>query len=218
MPIGNVFHTSRPPCRNRGTAVFFSEQDPASRMTDLHTSSPDALRRISPVPLRLKIRRLVWSIVQSTLFGCSFHTWSGWRAMLLRMFGARIGRNVTIRRTARIYYPWLFAMGDLSSLGDRAEVYNLGQITLGQRVTISQEAYLCAGSHDYTQRSMPLVTAPITIGDDAWVCARAFVGPGMTLGEGAIAAAAAVVTRDVPPWTIVGGNPAKVIKTRERPV
>jgi putative colanic acid biosynthesis acetyltransferase WcaF len=97
------------------------------------------------------------------------------------------------------------------------KVYNLGAVTLGDRVTVSQEAYLCAGTHDYTQAWMPLLAPPITLKNDAWVCARAFVGPGVTVGEGAIVGAAAVVTRDVEDWTVVAGNPARPIKPRSRP-
>ena len=105
-------------------------------------------------------------------------------------------------------------MGDMSCLGDAAQVYNLGPVTLGKRATLSQEAYICAGTHDYTQITMPLVTLPITIGDDAWICARAFVGPGVNIGTGGIVAAGAVVVKDVPAWTIVGGNPARPVKAR----
>lgn len=162
------------------------------------------------------MKRLVWSAVQLTLYRCSFHTWSGWRALLLRAFGAKIGESCTIRRTSRVYYPWKLVMGDHSSLGDGTEVYNLGVVTIGKRVTVSQEAYLCAGTHDYTQITMPLLTPPITIGDDAWICARAFVGPGVKVGEGGIVAACGVAVKDVPAWTIVGGNPARPVKARER--
>ena len=108
-------------------------------------------------------------------------------------------------------------MGDLACLGDDVRVYNLAKVTLGERVTISQEAYLCAGTHDYTQLSLPLVTKPIVVGADAWICARAFVGPGVTVGTGAVVAACAVVMKDVPEWTIVAGNPAGYVKPRPKP-
>jgi len=173
-----------------------------------------ALRIISPVSTRDKIRRLLWSMVQNTLYRYSFHTWSGWRAFLLRCFGAKIGRRCTIRRTSRVHYPWLLEMGDLACLGDEANAYNLGKITIGDRATISQEAYLCAGTHDFSKIDLPLITRPITIGGDVWVCARAFVGPGVTIGEGAVVGACAVVTKDVPPWKIVAGNRATVIGER----
>ena len=179
-----------------------------------------AARIISPVPTSWKIRRLLWSMVQGTLYRYSFHTWSNWRAMLLRLFGARIGKRCIIRRTSRVYYPWLLEVGELAIIGDKAEVYNLGAITIGDRAMVSQEAYLCAGTHDHAPWGLPLVTKPISIGNDAWICARAFIGPGVKVGDGAVVGACAVVTRDVAAWMIVGGNPAQVIKKREmsRPV
>ncbi len=183
--------------------------DPTPSSTD-----QAAARDISPVPTCAKIRRLFWSILQNTLYRYSFHTFSRWRAFLLRLFGAKVGHRCTIRRTSKVYYPWLLEMGDLSCLGDHSEVYNLGRIVIGQRVSLSQYAYLCAGTHDYTRVDMPLVTKPITIGDDAWICAKAFVGPGVTVGAGAIVAACAVAVKDVPAWTIVAGNPARPVKPR----
>ena len=181
------------------------------------TNSAAAARLISSAPTSWKIRRLLWSMVQSTLYRYSFHTWSNWRSTLLRLFGAKIGKQCSIRRTSRVYYPWLLEMGDLAIVGDRAEIYNLGPVTIGDRAMVSQEAYLCAGTHDYTQLAMPLITRPIIIGSDAWICARAFVGPGVTIGNGAVVGACAVVTKDVAPWKIVAGNPAQVVKDRKMP-
>lgn len=172
-------------------------------------------RLVSGAPTSWEIKRLLWSILENTLYRYSFDTWSGWRAFLLRCFGAKIGNRCAIHRTSRVYYPWLLEMGDCVGLGERATIYNIGQIVLGARSTISQEAYLCAGTHDYTRISMPLAVAPITVGPDAWICARAFVNPGMTIGNGAVVAAGAVVTRDVSAWTVVLGNPARVIKVRD---
>jgi putative colanic acid biosynthesis acetyltransferase WcaF len=172
------------------------------------------MRTVSPVPRRYKALRLLWSMVQNSLFRYSFHTWSGWRAFLLRCFGAKIGRQCTIRRTSRVYYPWLLEMGDLACLGDDCSVYNLGRVSLMDHVTISQEAYLCAGTHDHSKPDLPLITRPITVGKDAWICARAFVGPGVTIGEGAVVGACAVVMRDVAPWKIVAGNRATVVGER----
>lgn len=174
-------------------------------------------RAHSRLPRKLLVKRLMWSIVEGTLYRYSLHKADRWRAFLLRSFGAKIGARCTIRRKSRIYYPWLFSMGSLSALGDDCVIYNLGQVTLGDRVLVSQEAYLCAGTHDYRLKEMPLVTSPIVLKDDSWACARAFIGPGVTIGEGAIVAAAAVVVRDVADWTIVGGNPAQFLKMRPRP-
>lgn len=172
-------------------------------------------RTTSPVPLEQQLRRLLWSMVHRTVYRFSFHTWSNFRAFLLRLFGARIGKHCTIRRTSRIYYPWLLEMGDLSALGDSVEIYNLGEVTIGSRVTISQEAYLCAGTHDYSRADMPLLTPAITVADDAWICARAFVMPGIVVGAGAILGACAVAIHDLEPWSIYGGNPARKIGERQ---
>jgi putative colanic acid biosynthesis acetyltransferase WcaF len=158
---------------------------------------------------------LLWAGVEATLFRGSFHTMNGWRSFLLRLFGARVGRRCIIRRTVRTYYPWQVTIGEQCIIGDQAELYSLGKMTIGDGAMISQEAYLCAGTHDYTKASLPLVVMPVTIGSEAWVCARAFVGPGVTVGAGAVVAAAAVVVKDVEPWTVVGGNPARFIKKRE---
>jgi putative colanic acid biosynthesis acetyltransferase WcaF len=174
-------------------------------------------RSRSRAPRAMLARRLLWSVVQGTLYRGSFHTFDGWRAWLLRLFGATVGPRCTIRRTSRVFYPWNLTMGTMSCLADRVEVYNLGPVTIGDRVVISQEAYLCAGTHDHRFKTMPLLTPPVSVGDDAWVCARAFVGPGVTVGPGAIVAAGAVALRDVAPWTIVVGNPATFLKKRERP-
>lgn len=191
-----------------------NDVDAAASQSPNGVAGDVARRRISPNSLGTKVKRLAWSMVQATLFRLSFHSWSRWRIALLRAFGAEVAWDCTVRRTCRVYYPWLLRMGSLSCLGDGAEVYNLGEIRIGDRVTVSQEAYLCAGTHDHRDPRMPLVTLPIEIGDEAWVCARAFVGPGVKMGAGAIVAACGVVIKDVAPWTIVGGNPARYIKDR----
>ena len=176
-----------------------------------------AQRAHSQLPRAILARRLAWALVQATLYKWSFHTSNNWRAFLLRSFGAQVGPRCTIRRTSRVYYPWKLKMGALSCLGDDVTVYNLGEVTLEDRATISQEAYVCAGTHDYTKLTMPLLTPPIVLKADSWVCARAFIGPGVTVGEGAIVGAAAVAMKDVPDWTIVAGNPARHIKDRPKP-
>jgi putative colanic acid biosynthesis acetyltransferase WcaF len=122
---------------------------------------------------------------------------------------------VHIENTARIQHPWLLEVGDFSAVGDRARIYNLGKVTIGERATISQLAHLCAGTHDYTRADMPLRKEPIVVGNDAWICADAFIGPGVAIGEGAVVGARAAVFEDVAPWSIVGGNPARLIKRRE---
>lgn len=171
-------------------------------------------REESPWSLMEKIARVLWMVAGALLFRSSFHNWYAWRRVLLRCFGARIGRNVRIRPTARIEIPWNLEIGDNSTIGDHVILYSLGKIRIGQLATISQYAHLCAGTHDYTVRSFPLLRPPIVIGDEVWVAADAFVHPGVTIGDRSIVGARATVVRDVPPDQIVAGNPARFIKSR----
>lgn len=139
----------------------------------------------------------------------------GWRRFLLRALGAKVGQQVNIYGSATIYYPWNLEIGDLSSIGEHALIYNLGKITIGSQVTISQRAHLCAGTHDFEQPDFPLLKPPIEVGDQAWVCADAFVGPGVKVGDGAVVGARAVAVKEVSPWTVVAGNPARFIRPRK---
>lgn len=134
---------------------------------------------------------------------------------MLRCFGARIGRNVHVYPSTTIYFPWNLEAGDESAVAEHVFIYNLGRVTLGARATISHRAHLCAGTHDHTKADFPLLRPPITIGSEAWICADAFVGPGVTIGEGAIVGARAVAMKDVRSWSIVIGNPAREAKKRE---
>jgi putative colanic acid biosynthesis acetyltransferase WcaF len=159
-------------------------------------------------------RRVCWMLLRP-LFRFSPRPCFRWRNFLLRLLGAQIGRDVHIYSSAVIYYPWQLVAGDECAIGEYAFIYNLGRVTIGARATISHRAHLCAGSHDYSMADFPLVRPPIAIGEQAWICADAFVGPGVTVGEGAIVGAGAVAMTDVEPWMIVAGNPAQVIKLRE---
>ncbi len=126
-----------------------------------------------------------------------------------------IGRNVQIHPSVCIAIPWNLEVGDWSAIGFDALIYSLGPVRLGQRVTVSQRAHLCAGTHDFRDPAMPLIKPPITIQDDAWICADAFVGPGVEVGRGAVVGARAVVVKDVADRVIVAGNPAREIGKRE---
>ena len=159
------------------------------------------------------IRRMLWG-VGVYLFRYSPRLLYGWRRGLLRAFGATVGRNVRIHPSATIYFPWKFSIDDWSSIGRDAMIYNLGPITIGKKVTVSQRAHLCAGTHDASDPTMPLLKPPITVGDQAWICADAFVGPDVTVGEGAVVGARAVAVHDVGDWMIVAGNPARVVGER----
>lgn len=170
-------------------------------------------RRVS---LANRLGRVLWGAVWLLLYRPSPRPLHAWRRFLLRAFGAQVGRRAHPYPSARIWAPWNLVMGEGSCLADRVDCYCVDKVTLGAWATVSQYSYLCTASHDYQDPAMPLVTAPITIEPRAWVTADVFVGPGVTLGEGAVAGARAVVIKDVPPWTVAAGNPAVPIGTRRR--
>jgi putative colanic acid biosynthesis acetyltransferase WcaF len=162
---------------------------------------------------RENIGRVLWAAFQPLFRNIPRPLWS-LRSAILRLFGAEVGRNVNIHPTVIITIPWNVSIGNFSAIGDRAELYALGPIKIGEAVTISQKAHLCAGTHDYKRADMALVKATVSVEDGAWVCADAFVGPSVSVGTMAIIGARAVVMRDVAPFAIVAGNPATTIGRR----
>jgi acetyltransferase-like isoleucine patch superfamily enzyme len=158
---------------------------------------------------------LFWQLVQSTLFGLSPQPFYGWRRGLLRLFGARVGKGVLIRPTARVTYPWKVTLGDHCWIGDGTELYSLGPITIGAHAVISQKTYLCAGTHDPNLIDFPLIGRSIEIGPEAWIATDCFVAPGVTIGRGTIVAARSTVLKDLPPSVVAAGSPATVRRARE---
>ncbi len=171
---------------------------------------PPSFRGRSAVVVQL------WWIVQATLFRGSPQFMYGWRRLLLRLFGAQIGHGVLVRPTARITYPWKLVIEDYAWIGDHAELYTLGPIVIGRSSVISQHAYLCTGSHDAGVISFDIYALPITIHAEAWVCAGAFVSPGVTVARGSIVGARSVLTRDTETYTIYAGVPARPLGPRPR--
>ena len=137
-----------------------------------------------------------------------------WRLFWLKVFDAKIDGTPFVHQRARIAIPWNLTLHDRACLGDRANAYSLGEIEIGARATVAQEAYLDTGSHDFNQPGLPLVTAKITIGEDTFVGARAFVLPGVTIGARSVVGACSVVTHDIPEDVIAAGNPCKVLRNR----
>lgn len=160
-----------------------------------------------------QLARIAWALA-TPLFRFSPRPFFGWRRFLLRCFGATIGERVNVYPSVRIVMPWHLRVGRDSAIGEWALVYDLGEVEIGERVTVSHGAHLCAGTHDHRRADFPLVKSPIRVESDAWVCADAFVGPGVTVGRGAVVAARAVAVDDVAPWTIVAGSPARSIGAR----
>lgn len=157
--------------------------------------------------------RVLWTLAMP-LFRFSPRPAFGWRRALLRAFGARVGRGVRVYGSTLIYLPWRLRIDDDAALGEYAFIYNLGIVHIGARALIAPRAHLCAGTHDHRDPAMPLLRPPITIGADAWVCAEAFIGPGVTVGAGTVVGARAVVMRDLPSWVVAVGHPARVVGPR----
>lgn len=161
------------------------------------------------------IKRVLWGIVWTLLFRPSPRVkFDGWRVMLLRAFGAKIGSNVLIANTVKVLMPWNLNIGNSSWVGWHVDIYNYAPVTIGSNAVVSQYSYLCTGTHDYTDPGFPLIWFPITIEDEAWVAADCFVGPGVTVGKRAIAASRSVVVKDLPAGMICAGNPCKPLKER----
>lgn len=183
-------------------------------MNALHPGTDPYLRPQTTFANRLA--RFSWGIVQLLLFRPSPRPLHAWRALLLRSFGARLGRNCHIYPRARIWAPWNLHCGDVVAIADDAEIYNAWPVTLGSHSIVSQHAYLCSASHDVDDVRFPMIGAPIHLGSRAWVCARAIVMPGVTMQDGAVLATGAVATKDLDAWSIHGGVPARFIRNRAR--
>lgn len=161
-------------------------------------------------------RRFWWGVVYNLFYRTTPRVprfFALWRRWLLKRFG--MTGYGTFYPSVKVWAPWNLAVGSYVAVDEEVNLYTVDKITIGTKVAISREAFICTASHDITKPNRPLVTAPIAICDGVWIGARAIVLPGVTIGEGAIVAAGAVVTKDVEPWTVVGGNPAKFIKKRE---
>ena len=215
----NGFGSLRGGCSHGWSTLPKNERQPLCPRHPRHPTmtqlSIDQNRRACKYSRRELVLRALWGLVGRPLFRLSPRPCFAWRRLVLRLFGARVGRQVHVYPTTTVYFPWNLEVGPWSAIGEWALVYNLGPVRLGARVTVSHRAHLCAGTHDYRDPAMPLIKSPITIQDQAWVCADAFIGPDVTVGEGAVVGARAVVVKDVPSWTVVAGNPAREIGKRE---
>ena len=168
------------------------------------------------MPRSLRMRRLLWTIVYFLLFRPTPRfMMERWRLFLLRLFGAHIGKGIRVAPSCFVWAPWNLTMGNYACLAEGVDCYTIGLVMMGDYTTVSQRSFLCSASHDITLMSRPLFSKPIIIKDHAWVAAEAFVGPGVTVGEGAVVGARAVVVKNVEPWNIVIGNPARSVGLRK---
>ena len=169
---------------------------------------PPAFRGRSAVTVQL------WWLVEAVLFAWSPQFMYGWRRFLLRLFGARIGKQVLIRPTARVTYPWKVSIGDYSWIGDDVVLYSLGEIRIGAHTVISQGSYLCTGSHDYAKPAFDIFAEPIIIDDEVWIATHVFVAPGVRVGRGSVVGVRSMVLEDLPAGKLCYGSPAKPRKDR----
>ncbi len=161
-----------------------------------------------------KLLRVIWGAVEPLFFRYSPRLLYGWRNLVLQAMGAKLGKNVKIYPSAKIMYPWLLEIGDNTTISWEVKVYNLGFSKIGSNTMISQYSHLCGGTHDFRSPDFDLIRTGFTIGNQVWIAADAFIGPGVKVGDRAVVAARAVVVKDVETGKIVAGNPAKVIGMR----
>jgi len=171
----------------------------------------------SPWSRAERLRMALWRCAWLLLFRPTPKPMNAWRVRLLKLFGARISGRPYLSSSAIIRIPWQLTMEDKSTLGEHAEVYNLGHVTLRERATVAQHAYVCGGTHDLEHPDLPLMVGDIEIGADVFIGVRALILPGVLIGAGAVIGGGSVVTRDVPEWTIGAGNPWRPIRARNRP-
>jgi len=164
--------------------------------------------------LRDRLLRFAWSIAYVCLIRLSPRPCYRWRRFILKACGARLAVTVRISATARIWAPWNLTCEELATIGPDAIVYNPKPLYIGSHAVVSQYAFLCGATHDYNDPTFRTVALPMRLGAYSWVCARAAVQPGVNVGEGAVLALGSVATKDLEPWTVYGGVPARKIASR----
>jgi putative colanic acid biosynthesis acetyltransferase WcaF len=181
-------------------------------------SAPGSAFRGASFSFGNRLGRALWGAVWFVFCRFSPRPFHIWRAFILRCFGAQLGAGCHIYPGARIWAPWNLVCSPGAAIADDVIIYNQAVITLGERVVVSQGAHLCTGTHNYESPGFELIALPITVQARAWICAEVFIHPGVTVGEGAIVGARAVVTKDMPAWTICAGHPCAPMKPRARPL
>jgi putative colanic acid biosynthesis acetyltransferase WcaF len=166
-------------------------------------------------PGRSRLIQALWFFLGLPILRSPLLPISSVRRFILRLFGARIGQKTVIKPGVRVKYPWLFGTGDFCWIGEDCWIDNPAPVTLGSNVCISQGAYLCTGNHDWSDPAFGLMINPIEIREGAWVGAKAILTPGVEISECAVIIAGSVVTHDIPPYQIYGGNPASFLRRRE---
>lgn len=184
---------------------------------EMHAKADAADPYLRPAfPLRVRLRRMAWNLCWLLLYRLSPRPLHAWRQMLLTAFGAKMGPDCHFYPGSKVWAPWNLVCADQVTAADGVEIYNQAPMYLGSHAILSQQSYLCGATHDFDDPAFPLIAYTTTIGAYAWVCARASVGPGVNLGEGAVLGLGSVATRDLEPWGVYAGIPAIKVKQRKR--
>jgi putative colanic acid biosynthesis acetyltransferase WcaF len=191
-------------------------RSPESSDSALDARAAEPLKGGSSFGLRHRLFRAVWSLAWIFLCAWTPPPLHFWRRLVIVLFGGKIARSARVYASARIWYPPNLVMEEHSCLGPRVTCYNIALVTLRQYAIASQGAYLCTGSHDIADSYFQLIAKPIVIGENGWIATEAFVGPGVTIGEGAVLGARGVTFKDLTPWSINVGNPALGMGQRTR--
>ena len=168
----------------------------------------------TPYSIGYKIKSRIWNLVNISIFRWSLFYMRKYRIALLRLFGAKIDWTSSIDRLVTIIDPWNLEVGKYSSIGEYACIRCRGKVKIGEKCCIGRGVYLLSASHNIESKYFELITAPIVIMDNVWIATNSIIGKGITISEGAVVAAGSVVVKNVDSWTVVGGNPAKPIKSR----
>ena len=194
-----------------------TSRQPDYRATDHIHATPGADAYSQPAfSLGNRALRLVWGICWLLLYRPTPRPFHAWRSLLLRIFGARLGPHCHFYPGSRIWAPWNLHCADHVTAANGVEIYNPVPITCESHVIFSQGSYICGATHDYNDPAFPLLAYRMHFGAYAWICARASVAPGVQVGEGAVLGLGSVATRDLEPWTVYAGVPAKAVNTRTR--
>lgn len=176
--------------------------------------APISPERTSPHSAGNRAARLLWGVVYVLLFRPSPRNLHRWRNGLLRLFGADLHPTARVYPRARIWLPANLTMEEGATISDDVDVYDVAPVRLGAFAVVSQYSYLCGATHDFEDPAQPLVPRPITLGRRCWIAADVFVAPGVTVGEGTVVGARSGVFRDLPPWSVATGTPARVVRER----
>jgi putative colanic acid biosynthesis acetyltransferase WcaF len=187
-----------------------NNHEPVHRITDPHKN----ILLVRGSTWSERVRETLWEMIGQPIMRFSFHNWYWFRNALLRLFGAKLAMSARIRPSVKISHPWRLSVGEYTAIGDRAILFCLGPISIGDHCTVSQYAHLCAAGHQYTNPEMPLIAEPIVIGNDVWIAADVFVGPGVTIGDETVIGARSTVPKSLPAESICAGEPARRIGKR----